>query len=82
VTEQEAKILQCCRDVGEACAGSRCMGWRWSQAKDTEAFLAAVRERMKSTNENFAKATQAALLEHRDTYERTEGYCGLAGAIS
>lgn len=65
---------------GTRCLGSECMAWRWSTAKETEAFLGLVRDRMKATGENFAKATQAALVENGETFVKTEGFCGLAGA--
>jgi hypothetical protein len=92
VTEEEAKTKRCHlvqRDPrdrplpahpNELCIGSACSAWRWLTAKETEAFLAIVRRRMKETGENFAKATQAALIENQETFVNTEGFCGLAGA--
>lgn len=79
MTEDEARKSKCCSDISEPCVASRCMGWRWSRAKETKAFLDDVQAHMIAENVNFQKATEAVWKAKGGTYERTEGYCGLAG---
>lgn len=80
MTEEEAKIKFCANSQDRYCWGSNCMAWRWTQAKDTEAFLALVREKM-GDGSNYQAVLSAALKEHRARFENTEGYCGLAGRL-
>ena len=62
------------------CIGSLCMAWRWSEAKRTGAFLAAVRAHMNTQPKpNFNTALQAVFAAEGDRFEHTEGYCGAAG---
>lgn len=61
------------------CIGSACMAWRWSRAKETKAYLDAVQAHMKETGDNFNVATNKVWAQIGSTFERTEGYCGLAG---
>lgn len=63
------------------CAASACAAWRWSEAKRTAAFLEAVKDHMRGMPKpNFNVALQAVYAERSVEFERTEGYCGLAGA--
>lgn len=64
---------------GYACIGDGCMAWRWSRAKETAAYLDAVRTRMKETGEDFNKCTVKVWAESGSSFEQTEGYCGLSG---
>jgi hypothetical protein len=48
--------------------------------KRTEAFLADIRAHMRSTGDNYTKAMDAVYKAKGDTYEATEGFCGLSGA--
>ncbi len=55
------------------------MMWRWSRAKETKAYLDEVQRFMAETGENFNTATNKIYAKLGSTFERTEGYCGLAG---
>lgn len=82
MTEKEAETKWCYRSkVGEAwtCSASNCMAWRWARAKETQSYLDAVQKRMKDEGENFAKASHHVYAEMGSHFEKTEGYCGLAG---
>jgi hypothetical protein len=32
LTEEEARKQQCCREVQNPCAASKCQGWRWGES--------------------------------------------------
>ncbi len=67
-------------DTAHACVASECMAWRWHEAKRTEAFVAAVQVHMKrQTRPNYQAAMQEVFAERGDTFQRSEGFCGLAG---
>lgn len=61
------------------CRGDRCAAWRWSRAKETDAYLKDVQAHMVVEDVNFAKAAQAVWAEKGGSYEQTEGYCGMGG---
>lgn len=61
------------------CIASACMAWRWSRAKETQAYLDAVQSRMKESGENFNVATQKVYADVGSTFEQVEGYCGAFG---
>lgn len=79
----DANGKQCHQAIAGAemlgCAGPGCMAWRWSRAKETKAFLEAVRAYMAEHKVDFSKATQKVFEASGATFEETEGYCGLAG---
>lgn len=77
VSELNAGLKRCCVDLADACVASYCMAWRWSRAKETAAYLDAVRARMKETGEDFNKCTVKVWAESGSSFEQTEGYCGL-----
>lgn len=90
MTKDEANQTRCCGPEGTGsnsaneaerfCIASRCMAWRWSESKRTAAFLEAVQAHMQTqTKPNFNTATQAVYAERGGQFERSEGYCGLAG---
>lgn len=61
------------------CVASGCMAWRWSRAKETKAYLDEVQKFMAETGENFNTATNKIYAKLGSKFERTEGYCGIAG---
>lgn len=70
-----------------SCIGSKCMAWRWSEAKRTKAFVEAVQQRIKekSTKDkpySHNKAIAEVYAEIGDKLVHSEGYCGLAGPAS
>ena len=87
ITEAEAKTKMCCGPMARnvqpqefCCVGSKCMAWRWSEAKRTLEFLSAVREHMQSQPKpNFNTSVQAVYAETCGRFERVEGYGGYAG---
>lgn len=86
-TEEAARQNFCCNQydgVGSNCCASLCMAWRWSREKETRAYLADVqgymqREEGAGRKCDFKKASSAVWAEKAGTYEKTEGFCGLAG---
>jgi hypothetical protein len=67
------------RPTGGPCLGAKCMAWRWSRAKETKAYLDAVQAEMKASSTNFNVASNKVWAELGSTFEKAEGYCGLAG---
>lgn len=65
-------------DTPKTCCGSNCMAWRWSQAPESATFRKAVIAKARKDKSSWADAWDA-MLKERGEYERTEGYCGLAG---
>lgn len=64
------------------CIGSDCAAWRWSRAKETNAYQDAVKRYMgEHPGTTPAKALAAVYAEHPnpEEFEHTEGYCGLGG---
>ena len=89
MTEDEAKTKWCpqsrCANqdpsLHDNCIASMCMAWRWSEAKRSAAFLEAVQAHMVASDKpNFNTSVQAVYAETGGKFERSEGYCGLAGA--
>lgn len=66
-------------DTAVGCAGSQCMAWRWSRAKETKAYIEAVRAYMAEHKIDFSKAAQKVFETDGAKFEQVEGYCGLAG---
>lgn len=84
-TEEQAKEKQCATDPRGKCAGTACMGWRWSEARRTTAFVEAVQQRIREQSKpgkpySHNKAIAEVYAEIGDKLVRTEGYCGVAGA--
>lgn len=84
MTEDEALRTTCHRTIGTgaigSCVASKCSAWRWSEAKRTLAFLEAVQAHMKAQPKpNFNTSVAAVYAETGGQFERSEGYCGLAG---
>lgn len=90
MTEDQANLTRCCGPEGcggnssggaeRFCIASHCMGWRWSEAKRSLAFLEAVQAHMKaSAKPNFNKSVSEVWTESGGQFERVEGACGLAG---
>ena len=83
MTEAEARDRWCPlsfnRDGLLPCGASGCMAWRWSRAKETKAYLEAVQQLMKTSGVDFKLASNKIWAESGSTFERTDGYCGLAG---
>jgi len=80
-TPEASKELYCPYRVDGSgrCLSDTCMMWRWSRAKETKAYLDEVQRFMAETGENFNAATNKIYAKLGSTFERTEGYCGLAG---
>lgn len=78
-TPKDANNFICPHMEPAGCYGDVCMMWRWSRAKETKAYLDEVQRFMAETGENFNSATNKIYAKLGSTFERTEGYCGLAG---
>lgn len=87
MTEDKAKEKWCPsahNGADQPCIASKCMAWRWNEAKRTEAFVAACKERVRQKSKpdkpyNYNKAIQEIWAERGQEFIHTEGYCGLAG---
>lgn len=78
-TQEQAMEKVCPVMGGEKCVASLCMGWRWSRAKETAAYLASVQEYMLANSVNFNIANQKVYAEIGSKFDRAEGYCGQFG---
>lgn len=82
ITPEEANSKWCVQGITAEkvvrCEASKCMAWRWSRAKETKAFLDAVRALMSEKKIDFSKATNEVFAERGATFEQIEGFCGLA----
>ena len=84
-TEDEAKTKECRPggrnrvDKFDKCSASGCMAWRWSLARETEAFYEAIKVEMRAQIKPDHKKAVAEVYKNKELFEHTEGYCGLSG---
>lgn len=89
MTEDEAKVTQCCGPEGcgyfneeprpaRWCVGSACMAWRRQKLSEPRAKIEAIKDHRAAHNSTLIEAKNA--VEAGWTDAPTEGYCGLAGS--